>query len=109
MPKAIVSFGSHQYEVEPGGRLQVLRLKRPIGEEFEWDKILAVAPDGGEKRILGAPHAAGAKVRFRVLRHLRGEKVVIFKKRSKKAWKKKTGFRSELTELEVLGVESGAN
>lgn len=107
MAKAIVSFGSHQYEVSPGATLDVLRLPYEAGQEFEWDKVSWVAPDGDAPAEAGRPTVAGAKVRFQVLSHGRDKKVIVFKKRSKKAWKKKMGHRSDLTKIQVKEIIHG--
>lgn len=77
-----------------------------MGEEFDWDKVLLVM-NGDAATIAGKPFVQGAKVKFRVVRHLRDKKVIVFKKRSKKAWRKRRGHRSDLTELEVMGINYG--
>lgn len=107
MAKAIVSFGSFQYEVSLGAKLDVPRLAYEAGTEFDHDKVLFVAPDADTPASVGRPYVSGAKVKFRVLGHGRGEKIIVFKKRSKKAWKKKAGHRSELTRLQVQEITAG--
>lgn len=104
MTKAIVCFGSKQYEVSPGAHLLVDRLGQAAGESFESDKILWAAPAGGGAKA-GRPYVSGASVVFETLRHIRGRKVIVFKKRSKKAWKKTRGHRSDLTELLVKEIK----
>ncbi|MBI4063970.1 MAG: 50S ribosomal protein L21 [Elusimicrobia bacterium] len=107
MPKAIISFGSYQYEVSPDGTIDVPRLKHESGEEFDHDKVLWVSVGGDAPAVIGKPYVSGAKVRFRVLEHHRGEKIRVFKKRSKKAWKKTKGFRADLTKLQVQEITAG--
>ncbi|MBI4369267.1 MAG: 50S ribosomal protein L21 [Elusimicrobia bacterium] len=107
MLKAIVAFGSRQYEVSAGKTVSVPRLAKAIGEEFAMDNVLSVTADGDSAGAVGAPYVAGASVTFKVSRHARGEKKIVFKKRSKKAWKKKNGYRDDLTVLEVKGISHG--
>ncbi|MEK7287733.1 MAG: 50S ribosomal protein L21 [Elusimicrobiota bacterium] len=107
MSKAIVSFGSHQYEVAPGATIEVLRLPYQAGEEFDWDKVNWVAPEGETPAKTGRPTVPGAKVRFQVVAHGRGDKVIVFKKRSKKAWRKRRGHRTDLTKIQVKEIVCG--
>lgn len=106
LARALVRFGSRQWEVTPGAKIQVDLLPHQPESTFDVTEILWVCQGEGSVKI-GQPFVPQATVRCRVLRHLRGNKVVIFKKRSKKAWKKKTGFRSELTELLVEDIKVG--
>ena len=106
MAKAIVQFGSRQFEAVAGKKFLVDRLKQAAGETFEWDKVLWVSPDGEGQAKVGKPYVAGAKVVFEVVRAARGPKVIVFKKRSKKAFQKSTGFRADLTELLVKEVKA---
>lgn len=103
--KAIVAFGPHQYDCEPNAKVVVNRLAQEKGAEFDHKNVLFISKEEGQG-TWGKPLVAGASVRFQVLRHFRGEKVIIFKKRSKKAWKKKNGFRAELTELKVQDIKA---
>lgn len=107
MAKAIVALGSKQHEVVAGQKILVDRLAKTPGETFESDRVVLISADGEAKAVVGKPTIKDAKVLFKVLRHLRGEKVIAFKKRSKKAWKKKQGFRADLTELLVEEVKVG--
>lgn len=102
--KAIVHFGSHQFECSPAGNIVVNLLDKQVGEEFDIKEVSLVSDDTQESKF-GTPYIQGASVRFEVLRHFRGEKVIVFKKRSKKAWKKKNGFRADLTELKVKEIK----
>lgn len=103
--KAIAQVGSEQIVVIPGTKVQVRRLDKEVGQPLEIDKVLWVSGEGDGPAKTGKPTVAGAKVVCKVLRHLRGEKIIVFKKRSKKAWKKQRGHRDDLTELFVEAVK----
>ena len=77
----------------------VHRLKADEGAEVEFDKVLLVDNDGSV--TVGAPTLSGAKVTAKVINHLRGDKVLIFKKKRRKGYQKKNGFRAYLTELKI--------
>jgi len=108
MSKAIVAFGSFQYEVKPGDKIEVLRVPRSLGEQFDWDKVLMLQNEASQSASIGRPYVSGAKVRFEVLKHSRDKKVIVFKKRSKKNWKRKMGHRSALTKLLVKEIIAGS-
>src|SRR3989344_2156708 len=100
---AIIQTGSKQYRVEKGNRLRVEKLPHEQGKDFEIPEVLLVAGNGAGAKI-GRPYVEGSKVTATVVEHLRGPKLIIFKKRSKKGYKKKLGHRQELTEIEIKEV-----
>ncbi|MEK6543680.1 MAG: 50S ribosomal protein L21 [Elusimicrobiota bacterium] len=105
MAKAIVSFGSKQFEASVGKRILVDRMVGDVGKEVVWDKVLWVSTDEDGQPKIGKPHVVGAKVVFEIVGQPRGPRVVVFKKRSKKAYQKSTGFRADLTELLVKEIK----
>jgi large subunit ribosomal protein L21 len=98
---AVVETGGKQYMVKEGDVLQVERLKAEVGAKVELDMVLAVSD--GKKLALGTPQVEKAVVTSTVKDHIRGDKVVSFKKKRRKGYSKKIGHRQELT---VLNVES---
>ena len=104
---AIVEIAGHQYKVEKDQLIFVNRLQDDEGAKVSFDSVLLI--DNGGKVAVGAPAISGAQVTAKVERHLKGDKVIVFKKKRRKGYRKKNGFRASLTELRIDGiVESGA-
>jgi large subunit ribosomal protein L21 len=101
----IIMIGGRQYKVSPGDILDVDRVDVEEGDEFETDKVLMVS-DGEDIRI-GRPWVEGAKARLRALRHIKGEKVIVFKYRPKKNYRRKRGHRQPLTRVVVEEIKIG--
>jgi large subunit ribosomal protein L21 len=101
---AIVKTGGKQYRVERGQRLLVERL--PVEEGA--DVALAPILYRSEETIFDAAGLAGVKVTARVLAHVRGEKLRVFKFKPKRGYKRRTGHRQELTQIEVTEITTGA-
>lgn len=103
---AIIETGSKQYRVTPGQVIDVELLPAEPGSAVEFDRVLLVGGDDVEARI-GTPVVAGAKVVATVTDQHRGDKVVIFKMRAKKRYRRKTGHRQELTRLTIDNIVIG--
>lgn len=100
---AIVDTCGKQYRVEPGAKITVDRLQADEGAEVVFDRVLLIA---GDELTVGTPHVEGARVTARVVSHDRGDKVITFKYRARKRYRRRVGFRSSLTTLEILGIEA---
>ncbi len=100
---AIVVVGGKQYRVEEGREVVVDRLDAAPGDVVELRSLLVA--DGSDVRLGG--QAKDAKVTARVVEHLRGPKIVISRFKPKRGFRKKTGFRSALTRLEVQKIAQG--
>ncbi|MEE8436277.1 MAG: 50S ribosomal protein L21 [bacterium] len=103
---AIIKSGSRQYQVRPESIIEVNRLPLEEGASFETDQVLLVDQDGQDIQI-GSPFVSGAKVRGKVLSHLRGRKVIVFKFKRRKNYKRTRGHRQELTKVLIEGIEIG--
>lgn len=101
---AIIQTGGKQYWVEEGTKLQVEKLEAESGSQIQLSEILLVSNNGNTQ--IGQPHLSSCQVTASVLRHLRGPKLIIFKKRSKKGFQKTQGHRQELTEIEIIKIEA---
>ena len=99
---AIVETGGKQYRVESGTRLRVESLPVEKGQDITLDRVLLIKTDAGLQ--VGKPLVAGAKVVAQVLDHDRAKKIIVFKKRSKKTYKKTLGHRQNYTELLVKDI-----
>lgn len=101
---AIVEISGFQYRVEPDATIRVPRLDKKIGDEVTLSNVMLFS-DGKRVRV-GRPFLEGAKVTAVVVSQGRGEKLVVFKFRRRKGYKKKTGHRQDFTEIKVSSVEA---
>jgi large subunit ribosomal protein L21 len=99
---AIVDIAGQQFKVEANRKVFVHRLAAEEGASIEFDKVLLV--DNNGKVSIGAPVVAGAKVTAKVLSHLKGDKVIVFKKKRRKGYKKKNGHRQYLTQIQIESI-----
>ena len=99
---AIVEIAGQQFKVERGVKVYVNRLEASEGAKVEFDKVLLV--DNGGKVQIGTPSIDGAKVAATVLSHLKGDKVIVFKKKRRKGYQKSNGHRQQLTQILVQGI-----
>lgn len=105
MAYAIIETGGKQLRVEPGRFYDVERLAVDVDGTVSIDKVLFVSDD--ETISIGQPLVADATVEGKVLRHLRGKKVIVYKMRPKKKTRKKQGHRQELTRLLINSITIG--
>ena len=96
---AIVEIAGQQFRVEKDKKLFVHRLKTEEGGSVEFEKVLLLDNEGAVQ--IGTPIVAGAKVTAKVLEHLKGEKVIVFKKKRRKTYRKKNGHRQYLTQIQI--------
>jgi large subunit ribosomal protein L21 len=101
---AIVETGGKQYRVKPGDTLAVEKLSGEPGEILDLDRVLLIAGNGDSETRVGSPGVAGAVVRAEVLAHFRGEKIIIFRYKSKVRYRRKTGHRQSLTRLRITDI-----
>ena len=100
---AVIATGGKQYRVEQGETIQVEKLGVEAGKTVEFGEVLLVAD--GDKVTVGAPHVAGAKVTAEVLEAvMKGEKLIIYKYRRRKGYRRKTGHRQTYTRLKITGI-----
>jgi len=99
---AIVDVAGQQFKVEEGKKIFVHRLSQDQGETVELDKVLLIDLDG--KVIVGEPIINGALVTAKVVEHMRGDKVKVFKKKRRKGYQKLSGHRQDLTQLEIESI-----
>lgn len=99
---AIVEIAGQQFKVEKNQSLFVHRLEQEEGAVVEFDKVLLVDNDG--KINVGTPVVEGAKVAVKVLEHLKGDKVTVFKKKRRKGYQKSNGHRQYLSKIVVENI-----
>lgn len=104
---AIVEIAGHQFKVEKDQKVFVNRLATEEGKKVSFDNVLLIAD--GSKVTVGAPAIGGAQVSAKVLKHLQGDKVIVFKKKRRKGYRVKNGHRQALSEIVIESiVASGA-
>ncbi len=99
---AIVNIAGQQFKVERGNKVYVHRLKANEGADVEFDDVLLIDNEG--KITVGSPKVEGAKVAATVVQHLRGDKVLVFKKKRRKTYQKLNGHRQDFTQILVQGI-----
>lgn len=100
---AIVESGGKQFRVQEGNKIVVDSLAAEVGSEVTLDRVLML---GGDTAKIGTPLVEGAKVTARVLEHFRGEKIQVFKKRRRKAYRNTQGHRQDYTALSVTAISA---
>lgn len=99
---AIVEIAGQQFKVEKGRFIYTNRLAGETNAELVFDKVLLVDNEG--KVAVGLPTVAGASVKGTILEHLKGEKVIVFKKKRRKSYQKSNGHRQSLTKLMISDI-----
>ena len=98
----IVEIAGQQFKAEKGRKLYVHRLKEEVGSSVSFDKVLLTENDGQVK--VGTPVVEGASVQAKILKHLKDDKVIGFKKRRRKGYRVKNGHRQYLTQILVEDI-----
>jgi large subunit ribosomal protein L21 len=103
---AIVEIAGQQFKVSKDQRLFVHRLAAEEGSSVRFDKVLLMDDNGNI--VIGAPAIEGASVEAKVIQHLKGDKVIVFKKKRRKGYKKKNGHRQSFTQIVIESIAVGA-
>ncbi|MGB2762043.1 MAG: 50S ribosomal protein L21 [Minisyncoccales bacterium] len=101
---AVIKTGGKQYLVEPGTKLKIEKLDAKEEKEITFKEVLLL--EKNKKLEIGTPFVKGAKVIGKILKQGKGKKVIIFKYKAKKRYRKKTGHRQLFTEVEILKIEN---
>ena len=101
---AIVEIAGQQFKVEKGRKLYVHRLQGDEGSSMSFDKVLLTDNDGQVN--VGTPEVEGAAVNATILKHLKDDKVIVFKKRRRKGYRVKNGHRQYLTQIQIDEIKA---
>lgn len=101
---AVIKTGGKQYRVNAGEKIKVEKLVAEVGDTVTLDQILMVSD--GEKTTIGSPIVKGATVKATVVSHGRGDKVMIFKFRRRKHYRKTQGHRQSFTEIKIEAIKA---
>jgi large subunit ribosomal protein L21 len=99
---AIVEIAGQQFKVEKGHEIFTHRLEGDVNAALEFDKVLLIDNEGTIS--VGAPTVNGATVSATIIEHLKGEKVIVFKKKRRKGYVLKRGHRQSLTKIRIEGI-----
>lgn len=100
---SVIRTGGKQYIVQPGTKLKVEKIDKPEGEEITLTDVLLLEDNGVVE--IGKPVVDKAKVQAKILKHGKGEKIIVFKYKPKKRYKRKIGHRQQFTEIEILSIK----
>ena len=104
---AIVEISGRQFKVEKKQKLFVNRLDVAEGKKISFENVLMV--NDGAKFSVGSPNVSGAQVDAKVLKHLKSDKVIVFKKKRRKGYKVRNGHRQAITEIEISDILTGVS
>ncbi len=99
---AIVEIAGQQFPVEEGQEINVHRLQASEGDSLSFDQVFLVQNDAGT--TIGKPTVDSVVVKATVLEHLRGDKVIVFKKKRRKGYQKKNGHRQSFTKIRIDAI-----
>lgn len=99
---AIVEIAGQQFKVKNGQEIFVHRLSGDAGDSISFDKVLMVGGDGPSR--VGTPSLTGTTVSGEIIEHLKGDKVVVFKKKRRKGYKVKNGHRQYFTKVKINSI-----
>ena len=100
---AIVEIAGQQFKVQKDQKIFVHRLDAEAGSKVEFDRVLLV--DNGGKVNIGAPAIAGAKVSAEVIDHVKGDTVIVFRKKRRKGYVKRNGHRQSFTRISITDIK----
>ena len=102
---AVVATGGKQYRVSPGDRIEVEKLAGEVGQTVALDRVMMVG--GGEGGVdVGTPTLDDAWVEAQIVDQKRGKKIIVFKHKRRKGYRRKQGHRQSLTALKITGIHS---
>jgi large subunit ribosomal protein L21 len=98
---AVIKTGGKQYRVAKGETLQVEKIAGEPGDAVTFDEVLLV---GGDSPKVGKPVVKGASVKAQIVAQERGKKIIVFRMRRRKTYRRKTGHRQPYTRVEITGI-----
>lgn len=101
---AVIETGGKQYRVQQGDVISVEKLEANVGDVVAIERVLVLEKDG--KVQVGAPVVAGAKAMVKVVEHGKGEKIIVFKYKPKKNYRRKQGHRQPYTKVVIESIEA---
>jgi large subunit ribosomal protein L21 len=106
---AVIKTGGKQYRVAPGDKLHVEKLAGAVGDAVTFSEVLLVGDSAAPGVKIGRPLLAGAAVEAKITAQDREKKIIIFKFRRRKNYRRKTGHRQSFTAVQITGIRPGKN
>lgn len=101
---AVLNIQGQQFKVKQGQKLYVHRLDAEPGSEMNFNEVLMLSNEGST--TLGTPTIGGAQVKAKVLSHVKGDKVIVYKKKRRKGLEKKNGHRQSFSQIEIQSIQA---
>ena len=105
MSYAVFTTGGKQHKVTVGDRVRIEMLEAVVGDNVTFDQVLAIKK--GDELLVGRPYLSGAQVRAKVIEQDKASKVLIFKKKKRKQYRRTRGHRQPYTSVQVEGIDAG--
>jgi large subunit ribosomal protein L21 len=100
---AVVKTGGKQYKVAKNSTIKVEKIEGLLGSKIELDQVLLLG-EASKASFIGTPIVKGAKVTAEIISQFRDDKIIVFKKKRRQNYRRKTGHRQDLTELKILEI-----
>ena len=100
---AVVATGGKQYRVSPGDRIEVEKLAGEVGQIIALDHVMMIGGEG-QAMSIGTPRLDDARVEAQIIAQKRGKKIIVFKHKRRKGYRRKQGHRQSLTALKITGI-----
>ena len=104
---AVVATGGKQYRVSPGDRIEVEKLAGEVGQTIALDHVMMIGGEGQAVSV-GTPRLDDAWVEAQIVAQKRGKKIIVFKHKRRKGYRRKQGHRQSLTALKITGIHPTA-
>lgn len=102
---AVLATGGKQYKVKENDLIDIERISGEVGNEITFSEIIAVGEEGGELKT-GTPTIEGATVNAEIVDQYRGKKLIVFKMKKRKGYRRKKGHRQELTRVKISAISA---
>ncbi len=102
---AVIKTGGKQYIVSPGDVIDIEKISGEPGQEVNFEEVLLVSADGEDVKV-GSPVVESARVEGRIARQKKGDKIIVFKFKRRKGYRKKAGHRQNLTSVEIKSISA---
>ena len=102
---AVLATGGKQYKVKEDDLIDIERIVGDVGSEITFSEIIAVGEEGGELKA-GTPTVEGANVTAEIVDQYRGKKLIVFKMKKRKGYRRKKGHRQELTRVKISAISA---
>lgn len=102
---AVIKTGGKQYIVKQGDVIDIEKISGEPGEEVNFEEVLLVSADGEDVKV-GSPVVESARVEGKIVKQKKGDKIVVFKFKRRKGYRKKAGHRQNLTSVEITNISA---